>query len=154
DIVAGNLSSIGTPEARAAAKTRNVGGTAQMISRLGGHGTLSGKGTFLSEGHNLRIGMTFPSPEYPGDQVAFDGNKVSVGQIRPGERSTLSGFIYQYDGLVREGLLGGTLTVAWALMDVSARQPKLDYTGLKKIDGKQLHELRYKPKKGAGDVTI
>jgi hypothetical protein len=154
DIVAGNLASIGTAEARAAGRNRTVGGTAEMVSHLGAHGALSGKGIILSEGHNIRLGMNFPAPEYPGDQIAFDGDKVMVGQIKPGIRSPLSSFIYRFDGLVKEGLLGGTLTVAWALLDVPGRQPKLDYTGLKKVEGKQLHELKYKPKLSVGDVTI
>jgi hypothetical protein len=39
------------------------------------------------------------------------------------------------------------LSTAWALSDVEGRKPKLIYEGLKKIDGMQVHQLRYMPRK-------
>ncbi len=154
DLVAKHLAAIGTAEARGAVQNRTGVGSAQMISRLGSTGQLSGKSNILSEGRKVRLGMSFGALDYPGDQIAFDGEKVSVGQRRPGERSELSKFIYAYDIIVREGLLGGTLTTAWPLLDLTARQAKLDYTGIKKIEGRQLHEVKYRAKKGGGDLQI
>jgi hypothetical protein len=86
--------------------------------------------------------------------LAYDGNRVTVGQVRPGQRSNLSGFVYQYDMLLKEGLLGGTTTTAWALLSTSERQPKLNYSGLKKYEGRQLHELKYRAKKGGSDLNV
>ncbi|HYK89268.1 MAG TPA: hypothetical protein VE398_10885 [Acidobacteriota bacterium] len=154
ELVAKHLASLGTPEARAAVKNRVVSGSAQMIPRLGGTGQLAGKGNILSEGRKLRFAMGFSALDYPGDQIGFDGERMTVGQIRPGVRSDLSKFIYTYDMFMKEGLLGGVLSTAWPLLDLAARQPKLDYTGLKKIEGKQCHEVKYRAKKGSGDLQV
>jgi hypothetical protein len=56
--------------------------------------------------------------------------------------------------MLREGLLGGTMTTAWALLNTLQRQPKLNYSGQKKVDGRQVHELKYRAKRGAGDLQI
>ena len=154
DIVAANLASIGTPEARAAARSRQVDGTAQITARRGAAMAMTGTGMLLSEGRNIHLGMSFSSPDYPGDQIAYDSKTLTTAQIRPGLRSFLSDFLYQCDTPVREGLLGGTLSVAWALSEVPGRQPRLEYSGLKKINGRQLHELKYKPKQSACGVAI
>ena len=37
---------------------------------------------------------------------------------------------------------------------MASRQPKLNYTGLKKIEGRSLHELKYRARKGGGDLQI
>jgi hypothetical protein len=66
----------------------------------------------------------------------------------------LSEFVYEFDVLMKEGLLGGAMTTAWALLDVSGRQPNLDYTGIKKYEGRQLHELNYRAKKGPVNLQI
>jgi hypothetical protein len=154
EIVNKNLAAIGTQEARAAVKSRIVSGTADVVFRLGGHGQMQGKGNMLSEGQKTRISMIFGGLDYPGEHLAYDANKVTVGQVRPGERSALSSFVYLQTTLMKEGLLGGTLSTAWALLDNQGRQGRLDYNGLKKIEGKQLHEVKYRPKKGPGDLTI
>ncbi|MEK7834461.1 MAG: hypothetical protein AAB401_25455, partial [Acidobacteriota bacterium] len=41
---------------------------------------------------------------------------------------------------------------AWPLLKMDQTQPKLEYRGLKKIDGRQLHELGYRPRKGSTDL--
>jgi hypothetical protein len=152
DVLEGHLASIGTPEARAAVQNQIVAGTVQMVSHLGSGGQLSGKITILSEGRKLRHDMNFGAVNYAGEQFSFDGDKAYVGQVRPGERTILSEFVYGHDVMLKEGLLGGTLSNAWPLLDLKARQAKLNYNGLKTIDGKQLHEVQYQPKKGGGDV--
>jgi hypothetical protein len=91
----------------------------------------------------VRVGFSFPALEYPGEQIAFDGNKVTAGQMSPGSYPPFSGFVYENDTLLKEGLLFGTLSTSWALLDVASKKPKLDSTGLKKVDGRQLHELKY-----------
>lgn len=154
DIVASNFASIGTPEARAAVQSRIVGGTVQMSYRLGGTGQLSGKINIISEGHKFRFGMNLGALDYPGDQFAFDGDKVTVGQIRSRVRSAFSDFLYNNEIVVKEGLLGGTLSTAWPLFDLKGRQGKVEYTGLKTIDEKPLHEVQYKPKKGGGEMQV
>jgi hypothetical protein len=98
--------------------------------------------------------MNFSPINTSAVQIAFDGKDVSIGQVRPGERSNLSQFIYENNVMVKEGLLGGTLSTAWPLLDLAARQAKLKYKGLKTIEGKQLHEIQYSAKKGGGDIEV
>jgi hypothetical protein len=154
EVVAKHLGSIGSAEARASIKSRLASGTAEVVFRLGGQGTLAGKGQMLSEGRKVRLALTFSAIDYPGEQIVFDGEKVNVGQVRPGQRSPFSAFLYGHDVIAREGLLGGVLSTAWPLLDLVARQPRLDYSGLKKIEGRQLHEVKYRAKKGPGDLQV
>jgi hypothetical protein len=55
---------------------------------------------------------------------------------------------------LKEGLIGGTLSTAWPLLRMDQTQPKLDYRGLKKVDGRQLHEVGYRPRKGSGELKV
>jgi hypothetical protein len=153
-LLAKHLASIGTPEALAAAHSRVMAGTAQVIFRLGGAGLLNGKGNVVSDGRKYFIGMDFGVVNYPGDLFAFDGENLTVNLIKPGRRSNLGDFIYQHDVLLKEGLLGGTMTTAWPLLDLTLRQPKMNYSGLKKVEGRNLHEVKYRARKGGGDLQI
>jgi hypothetical protein len=154
EVVARHLGSIGAAEARASIRNRIVNGTTEVVLRLGGQGTLSGKGQIQSEGRKLRVAYAFASADYPGEQIVFNGEKVDAGQLRPGQRSPLSNFLYAYDVIAREGLLGGVLSTAWPLLDLDARQARVEYTGLKKIEGRSLHEMKYKARKNLADLTI
>jgi hypothetical protein len=154
DVIAKHLASIGTPEARANVTSRLVGGTVILATRVGGTGELSGKFNLISEGRKTRLGMNFSPINTSAVQIAFDGNKVGIGQVQPGQRSTLAQFIYENDVIVKEGLMGGALSTGWPLLDPTGRQAKLDYNGLKTIEGKQLHEVKYKAKKGGGDLEV
>ncbi len=154
EIVAKHLAAIGSPEARAAVRSRAVTGDTKAIFRLGAQGTIEGKGLILSEGRKLRLDFKFNVVDYPGEQIVYDGEKVNVGQIRPGVRSQLSAFLYTYDICAKEGFLGGALSTAWPLLDLSSHPARLDYTGIKKIEGRQLHEIKYKAKKGSADLAI
>jgi len=154
EVVAKHLESIGGAEARASIQSRLAGGASEVVFRLGGVGTLSGKGQILSEGRKLRMAFAFGTSEYPGEQVVFNGEKVDVGQVRPGQRSSLSAFLFSCDVIAKEGLLTGVLSTAWPLLDKEIRQAKLEYSGLKKIEGKQLHEVKYRAKKGQPDLQV
>jgi hypothetical protein len=154
EVVARHLGSIGSAEARASIQNRLASGIAEAVLRLGGQGTINGKGQMLSEGRKIRMALEFGSPDYPGEQIVFDGEKVNVGQLRAGLRTPFSAFVYAYDVIAREGFLGGVLSTAWPLLDLDARQAKLDYSGLRKIEGRQLHELKYRARKGPGDLQV
>ena len=143
ELIAKHLESIGPAEKRKAIKTRATAGTAQVVFRVGGNGNLSGKGNILSDGPSVRMGFNFPALDYPGEQLAFDGSKVTAGQMSPGNYPPFSGFIRENDFLLKEGLLFGALSTGWTLLDVSSKQPKLESTGLKKIEGRELYELKY-----------
>lgn len=153
DLVAQHLASIGTSEARAAAKNRLVQGNCALTVLVGGQGIMEGPGVFTSEGRKLKYIMRFDRPDYFGEEFIYDGQKSFTGMYRPGSRSRLAGFVLSQDVLLRESLLGGTLSAAWALLDVPGRTPKLSYDGLKKVEGRQLHQLTYRARKGGGDLT-
>ncbi len=155
EVVAKHLEAIGTSEARAAAKTRAVEGAAENRQVVGGSTTLKGSAGLYCDGRKLKIVMKFPGvPAYPGEQWLFDGNQAMVAMTAPGARSEIGNFLFNYQEVLREGLLGGTLSTAWPLLDVASRQAKLSYQGLKKVDGRELHQLTYQPKKGGSNLEI
>jgi hypothetical protein len=152
-VIAKHLESIG-PEAKIKEmKTRVIAGTVHVDIHVGGQANVIGQGTILSEGDSIRAGFNFPSLGYPGEQFSFDGEQTTgVAQVQPGRRSPLGQFIFENDVLLKEGLLFGELSTSWALLDTAGRQPKLDVTGLKKIDGRSLYEVKYEARKGRGNV--
>jgi hypothetical protein len=156
DVVARHLESIGPAEKRNAVKTRATAGTVEIAMRVGGTANITGKGNVISEGIASRLAYAFPALEYPGEQMAYDGARVTVMQINPGNYSPFGGFIYENNYPLKENLLMGVLGTGWALADIRGHQPKLDYNGVKKIDGQQVHELKYAPKnqKGAMQTTL
>ncbi|NWG14794.1 MAG: hypothetical protein HXY20_14810 [Acidobacteria bacterium] len=154
DLVARHLAALGSAEARARVMTRTVAGTTTFTVRLGGHGLGDGSANILSDRKRTRIGLRYTAIEYPGEQLAFDGERISAGFVQPGQRSPLSQFVYHHDVMMREGLLGGALNAAWALLGVADRRPKLASTGLKKIEGERLYELRYRSRRGEADLQI
>jgi hypothetical protein len=152
ELIAKHLDSIGPAEKRKAIMNRATSGTTTVAFRVGGTGTMTGKGNILSQGNLIRLGFNFPSRDYPGEQIAFDGNKVTAGQMSPGNYPPFSGFFYEHGALIKEGLLFGTLSTGWALYDVQAKQGRLDLNGLKKIDGRQLYELKYMMRGDNGNI--
>jgi len=152
ELVAKHLESIGPADKLKAVKSRTTQGVVQISFRVGGSGTLMGKANILSQGNMIRSGFLYPANDYPGDQLAFDGNKVTAGQMSPGNYPPMVSFVYENDILMKEGLLYGSLTTAWALLDTQTRKPKLESTGVKKVDGKQLLELKYTGKSWKGTL--
>jgi hypothetical protein len=154
EVLAAHLASIGTPEARAAVTSRLAKGTVQRKLVVGGMGTLDGKAFLLSEGNKFRAAMPFSYADYWGEQLLFDGAKTTIGLAQPTVRSMLGNFLEQRNVFLKEGLFGGVLNTSWALLDREGRQPKLDYNGLKKVDGSELHQITYHMKKGQGEEVI
>jgi hypothetical protein len=154
ELIAHHLDSIGSAQARAFPKNRVVSGTVKLVSRIGTAGNIDGQAAMASSGAKLRYSMKFPSPTYPGEQFAFDGSRVLTGHLPAGRRSPLSLYLEQQDAPLKDGLLGGTLSTAWAMLRIDQLKPKLDYRGLKKIEGRQLHEVGYRPQKGSPDLKI
>ena len=155
ELVAKHLASIGTAEARVAARNRTVLGNVDVVFLLGGAGQLSGRVNFRTAGQMIRMETIFDNMQYPGDTFTFNGKKVNIASVPPyGVRWPLADFVYAFDKVLKEGLLGGTLSTAWPLLDLAHRQPLLQYTGLKDVEGKKRHELTYGIKKGNGDLLI
>lgn len=151
ELIANHLDSIGSTASRSARKSLRARGIAKF-EVVNGQGLLGGSASLLSDGSNLRMSIVFGVPEYPGEELAFDGDKVKVGQLRPGVRTALGQFFYQFDEIIEEGLFGGALYTDWALLNLDTLRPKLKYEGLKKVDGTGFHTLKYQRRKG-GDAT-
>lgn len=154
ELITHHLDSIGSAQARNFPKNRVVAGTVKLVSRVGTAGNIDGQAAVASSGGKLRYSMRFASPQYTGEQLAFDGSKVLTGHLPSGRRSPLSLYLEQQSLPLREGLLGGSLSTAWALLRLDQLRPRLDYKGLKKVDGRQLHEVSYRPEKGSTDLKI
>ena len=149
ELIAKHLESIGTAEARAAARNRIIKGVTELTLKQGGTGNLLGSALLASEGDKNLLMMTFERPDYPAERIGYNGHKLGVQPIRPGVRTPLGEFFRTHEEMFKEGLVGGTLSQSWPLLNVAARSPKLEYGGTKKFDGRLAHELKYTPNKGA-----
>lgn len=154
EVVAGHLLSLGTPEARADVTSRIAEGKVQMRIIVGGVGTVDGRAYLFGEKTKFRAALPFDFNDYWGEHYSTDGDNVDVGFSQLNLRSPLGNFLSRYPALVKEGLVGGVLSTSWALLDAGTRQPKLDYGGVKKVDGKDAHLITYRMKKGQEGVTI
>jgi hypothetical protein len=148
ELVSKHLDAIGAADARTAAKSRVAQGTAAFNERISGSVHLDGKSLWLSAAPKCKWSVQFTAPQYPGEQFVYDGQNVQVAMIDPQARSMLGKFMVNEPEILREGLWGGTLNLAWPLADKQSGG-KLKYDGLKKFDGRALHEVTYIPKKRA-----
>ena len=154
DLITRHLDSIGSAQARAFPKNRVVSGTVKLISRVGVASEVDGQAAMASAGVKLRYSMKFPSPQYPGEQFSYDGTKVLTGYLPGGRRSPMGQYLDQQQMPLKDGLIGGTLSTAWTMLRIEQLKPKLEYHGIKKIEGRELHEVAYKPQKNAGDLKV
>jgi len=153
DVIARHLESLGSAEARASVKSRVMQGTVLATVRIGGGGELKGGAVMASQGPMSLIGLIFGTQDYGNEKMAFNGNKLTLGELRPGTRTRLGGFFLTHDIIFKEGLIGGTLSASWPLLDLAGHNPKLRYPGTKKINGRQAHVLEYEPRSG-GNLDI
>ena len=153
EVVAKHLESIGSAKARAAITTRIISGTSQVIFRTPPPGQAIGRAVLASEGVKSLFGMSFPSPIYPREQLGFNGTSFMAAFVTPGVRSVLGSFLMTHDLIFKQGLMGGTLSSAWPLLDLGVRTSQLEYAGTRKVDDETLHELKYQPR-GASDLKI
>jgi hypothetical protein len=154
ELVAQHLDSIASATVRAGLKTRVAQGPVHYSILVGGAGVLDGKAQMASDGKKLVFMMKLPNNEYRGEQFIFDGekDKVAFSTARQA-RSIFGTFVFVQDAVIREGLLGGVLTTAWPLLNLDERKAKLSFDGLKKVDGQELYDLRYRPRKNS-DLEI
>lgn len=156
EVVAKNLDSIGSAEARSSAHSRVVVGTSHgNFNGRNNSGAIDGRFILGSIDRKVLYAMSFPSPNYIGEKFGFDGKKFTVGYLKPGVRSTLGSFILLHDTVFKEGLMGGTLSSAWPFLNLAERKAKLEYAGTEKIGEQLVHKLRYSPNKGSDlEVTL
>ena len=153
ELVARHLESIGAAKARAAITTRIISGISQVIIRTPTPGQAVGKAVLASDGAKILFGMSFPSPIYPREQLGFNGNSFMAAFATPGVRSGLGNFLMMHDLIFKQGLMCGTLSSAWPLLDLPAHHAQVEYVGTKKIDDRVLHELKYEPR-GSSDLKV
>jgi hypothetical protein len=153
DVVSRHLAAIGADETRASVTTRTITGGCNFKVRSGQLGELAGRAVMASEGNKSLIGLAFDFADYPHDRIGFDGKLFTAAFIRPGERSILGNFMLTHETPLKEGLMGGTLSAAWPMYNLAARDARLEYSGTKKINERQMHVLRYTPK-GGSDFQI
>lgn len=154
ELIAHHLDSIGSAQARSSVRNRVVAGKVNLVSRVGTASNIEGQAALASSGSKVRYSMRFNSPQYTGEQLAYDGTKILTGHLPSGRRSPLSLYLEQQNLPLRDGLLGGSLLTGWAILRIDQLKPRLDYKGLKKLDGRQLHEATYRPEKGSTDLKI
>jgi hypothetical protein len=149
ELVAKHLDAIGTAEARSSNRSRVVAGSSLMNLKTGGRGNSSGPALLASQKNRVLLKAEFDSASYPFEKLGFDGQKLHAKQYAPGARSPLAEFFLSHDTLFSEGLIGGTLSSAWPLLNLADRSPKLQYAGTEKIEGRQVHKLKYVPRQGS-----
>jgi len=153
ELVSRHLESIGTAKARASVTSRIIAGNSLVSFRTPPPGQATGKAVLFSEGPKNFIGMSFPSPVYPREQLGFNGNSFIAAFVTPGVRSVLGNFLMTHTLVFKQGLMGGTLSTAWPLLDLATRNPHLEYAGLKTVDNRTLHQLKYLAR-GGSDLQI
>jgi hypothetical protein len=155
-IVSKHLDSIGSAEARSAAVSRISQGKVVFGEIIQHSLQLEGTATLLSQERKHRCEFQFGSQQYPGEKFVFDGNKGMVAMVDQTSRSRLGNFLSMQEEILRDGLLGGVLSTAWPLLKPQDMNAKLKYEGLKKINGQQLFEISYLPKKRSesGELSI
>ncbi|MER3430967.1 MAG: hypothetical protein C4324_07995 [Blastocatellia bacterium] len=148
-----HLASIAIKEKLAALKNILATGTVRYkVLRQGGVGA-DGRVALASDSGKSLIAMNFPISTYPSDKFVFNGKKVKIDFAYNNVRSYLGNFLYGYDEIVSDGLLGGILSVNWPLYQVASENYKLDFEGKKTIEGREMLVLRY-VRKGGSDLAI
>ncbi len=155
ELVSLHLDAIGPADARIGMKSRVFRGEGVWRVFQGGHARLPGTVFEASDGDSISLRFdTRGNPTYYGEHLVYDGKNVRIFQGFPGGRSPLGEYCMTNKALLREGILGGVTSTAWTLLHLEARGAKLKYAGLKKVEGRQLHRLDYKARKGGGPETI
>ena len=149
EVITKHLDSIGSAEARARMHGTRIKGNSVVTVKLCGEGQVEGEALLASAGAANLINLKFETPDYPLELLRFDGKKLTVSQFKPGSRTCLAQFFLDNEVIFKEGLAGGTLTESWPLLHLEEKNPKLEYAGVKKIGGRELHALKYGPRKGS-----
>jgi outer membrane lipoprotein-sorting protein len=148
-LISRHLESIGSAEARSAVQSVVAVGTSKATFHGRGGGIAEGITVIASKGKMYMVAMKFNTSDYPFEKMGFDGSDFTVGFVRPGIRTNLGSFLRTNDGSFKTGVMSGALSTSWALRNVDPKEVKVKYSGIKKIDGKQLHAMDYSPKKGS-----
>ena len=156
EVVAKHLESVGAQDARAGVKSRVAVGTVVVAFRSPSVGQVPGRIVLASEGDKNLIGMMFDGvPNYPQEKLGYDGKNVTISYVRAGERSALGDFLQLNKSIIKQGLVGGTLSQAWPLFNLATTKPKLESGGTKTVGDRQAYAVKYLPRGGSDlEVTL
>jgi hypothetical protein len=156
EVVARHLESIGSAEARAAIKTRLVSGQLKFVIRTGSPYQEDTVARIISTGAKFRYTILWPRilRDRKEEEILFDGERVATGLLLYQKGQPLSDFFFRFQLPLQEGLIGGALSTTWTLTRMAEKQPRLEYKGLKKVEGKPAHALDYRKRKGLADLKI
>lgn len=153
ELVAKHLESIAANERRNGLKNLVARGTVSFTAlRQAGSGG-DGQIVMASDSERTLIGMAFRIPNYPGETIVFDGKRLKVAFASGNSRSYLGDYLFRFDDIVKEGLLGGTLARSWTLANLDLKKPKLKFDGTKNVEGRETVVLDYTPRRGS-DLNI
>lgn len=154
EVVARHLDALGSAQARNSVKSRVVQGLATYRILAGGSGAIDGKSVVASEGRKSNYLFKINTNGYRGEQFICDGDKVSIAATYSDKsRSEFGDFILGQDIMLREPLFAGVWTTGWPLLDLDGHRAQLHYEGYKKVDGRDLIVLRFRPKRST-DLNI
>jgi hypothetical protein len=153
EIIAKHLDSIGTAEARAAAKSRMIVGDVLVTFISQKNQTAQGRIVMASEGNKSLLGMTLNAADYQMEKFTYDGKKARTAFAYLTTRSFLGNFVDSNNVMLEQGLLSGALSTAWTPLNMAEGKGKFNGGGIKKIDGKEVYAVGYSPK-GGSDVEI
>ncbi len=155
ELISRHLESVGPAEARQRLESRTYVGEGAWRLFVGGVGQVSGQASFVSSKGTCDFRFdTGDNTAFFGERFSFDGEDTFVKRAFQTEYSVLGRFIQRNTRILDQGLLGGTASLSWALQDVAGRRAKVNYRGLKDVDGRSLHLLEYRPRRGAGNLKI
>ena len=153
-LLANHLKSIGDPGLLAAVQSRAFVGSSSVKFIQGMNGSMIGYALYASKGNMTGLRVLYKDKDYTGEYLAYDGKEVSVGfMIDPGQKTPLGEFLYRYNRIIKNGFLGGVLSVSWPLLHAKEGQADMKCQ-VAKIDGRDLYELDFHPKDGFGDMKI
>jgi hypothetical protein len=154
EVISKHLDSIGAKEKRDEIKNRMVVGISEFESKLPRRKT-AGKAILVSEASNLFFASSFNSQEYPFEKIGFFKGKTNLPFVTAGTRSPLGAFLADHNKILSDGLLTGSISQTWTLLNLQDQRGTLKSAGTKKIDGQETYVLSYFPKAGGSlDFTV
>ncbi len=152
ELIAKHLNAVG--ETAVDRKTAAVQGRARLQILVGGRASLEGPFYLVSRSSEMSYYLLFNASTYEHERFLAGPERAEVAFMSPGKRSTLGDFLHVHPVILREGLWGGVLSTAYPLFDLDNRGPKLRYAGFKKEEGRRLHRIDYRSRRGQGGLRI
>lgn len=154
ELIRRHLESIAPPDRLKERQSFALRGDCEYRILSGGALSADGMTQIVSKGRAYNILFQFSAGEYGGSEYLTNGKESDTRYTSGGQTNPFRNFLEGYGVLLTEGLLGGELTTAWSLLDVKKHKPKLSYEGLQEVDGKELHRLDYRIRKGGGGLQV